>query len=158
MALEKPFLWACCLMTLMSHTSWKQKKGRCESSQFQQSGGCEWSSEACLREEHCQWLGNRSTLVSEGQPSAAGDAANTCSLSVGEHKWSHAHKNVEEEQRQLLSTHLDFFAGSCIRQHSSHHKIMLFSLLLWFTIAPTVNYRLIESFKVEKTSKTKSNH
>lgn len=53
---------------------------------------------------------------------------------------------------------LGFFAGSCIRQHSSHHKIMLFSLLLWFTLAPTVNYRLIESFKVEKTPKTKSNH
>lgn len=59
--------------------------------------------------------------------------------------------------RQLLSTHLEFFAISCIRQHSSHHKITLFSLSLWFIIAYTVNYWLRESFKVEKTSKIKSN-
>lgn len=40
-----------------------------------------------------------------GEPRTAGDAANTCSLITGEHKWSHVHRNGEEEQRGSFSEH-----------------------------------------------------
>lgn len=92
----------------------KKKKGRFESRQFQQLGGYEWSPEACLREEHCQRLGNRPTLVSQGQPSTAGDVANTCSLSVREHVWSHIHRNAEEEQEGSVSAHIWNFLQSAV--------------------------------------------
>lgn len=38
-------------------------------------GECEGSPGASLAEDHCQGLGRRSTLASEGQPRAPGDAA-----------------------------------------------------------------------------------
>lgn len=81
----------------------KRKKCRFDSSQFQRLGGCEGSPGASLMEECCQGLGSRSTLVSEGRPRAAGDAAGSLALSVREHMWSCVHKKGEEEQRGCFS-------------------------------------------------------
>lgn len=157
MALEKPFLRGCCLMTLMSHTSWKKRQ--IWEQPVPAVGGYEWSPEA---------VSGRSTVKGwgTGPPWSQGWAQHCwgccqCTLTRcrGAQVELCSQKCSGGTERQLLSTHLDFFASSYIRQHSILHKITLFSLFLWFTIVPTTNYRHVEWFKVEKTSKIiKSSH
>lgn len=61
-------------------------------------------------------------------------------------------------ERQLLRTHLNSLQAAVSDSTASIIKLHS-SLLLWFTTAPTANYRFVESFKVEKTPEIiKCNH
>lgn len=96
--------------------------------------GCEGSPGASLMEEHCHGQGSRSTLVSEGQPRAAGDAASSRALDVGEHKWSHVHKKGAEGQRGCFSTCAWIYLQETISNSTAVIvKWCFFSLLLWFS-------------------------
>lgn len=126
-------------MTPMSHISWKKKK-KTDLRGASSSGNVNGPQGPPSQRIIAKGWGGGPPWSQKASPELLGMLlAHICTWYWGAQGEPCSQKGWGGTERLLLSMCLDLFASNHNRQHSSHCKVMFFSLLLWFTMASAVN-------------------